>query len=101
MFTYHYSPLKKMPYAQAKIRRGDNNITLISYTTRVAVINEDGWVCVFGLYSRTTIRHIGAFAAECCNTNYHTLKKCYTHHLAYNIHTGEYMSLETGEVFEG
>jgi hypothetical protein len=99
-----YTKLTKMPYAQAKVAVfcGDpknRRCALISYETRVADIIEDGWVIVHGLYSRTTIRHISAFAAEYCNTDYYTLKKCYTENLAYNIYTKEFFNRLTGEVF--
>ena len=91
-------PLKKMPYAQATVRRyDDGSVALISYKTVVATIDKEGWVRLYGLYSRTTIRHISAFASE-CGSDYYSLKKCYTDNLTYNIKTKMYVSLTTGEI---
>ena len=57
--------LTKMPYAQAHVEIDeDGNIYLFSYVTLVAGITHDGWCWCNGTYSRTTIRHISAFAAE-------------------------------------
>lgn len=91
--------LAKMPYAQATIKMTEEATHLISYVTCVATIDSEGWVAVNGLYSNTTRRHLSAFAAECCNTNYQTLKKCYVEKLRYNIYTGEFYSTLTGEVW--
>lgn len=91
--------LAKMPYAQANIKMTEEATYLISYVTCVATIDSEGWVAVNGLYSNTTRRHLSAFAAECCNTNYQTLKKCYVEKLRYNIYTGEFYSTLTGEVW--
>ena len=92
--------LARMPYAQAKIYRyDDGSVALVSYTTCVATINNEGWLSVRGLYSNTTRRHLSAFAAECCGTDYYTLKKCYYCHLQYNIYTKEFYNIHTGEVW--
>lgn len=97
-----FKPLKKMPYAQAKVRRTDcdNSVTLISYKTAVVTVSDDGWCVVSGLYSRTTIKHISAFASE-IGTDYYTLKRCYCESLSYNINTKEFVSLITGEIVGG
>lgn len=96
--------LKKMPYAQAKVQileTGENfRCNLVSYTTCVAHIIKDGWLIVNGLYSATTRRHLSAFASE-YRTNYYKLKKCYEQKLTYNIYTGKFVSLVTGEIVEG
>lgn len=56
--------LNAMPYAQAHIEVDDcGNSYLFSYTTLVAQI-EEGYLTVFGLYSQTTRRHIGAYVKE-------------------------------------
>lgn len=91
--------LSKMPYAQAAVHICEEGIALVSYVTTVAVINKEGWVIVGGLYSATTRRHLSAFASEYCGTSYYTLKKCYTDDLQYNIHTKEFYSNKTGEVW--
>lgn len=86
-------PLNRMPYAQAKVYIEGNTITLISYTTTVARI-EDGFLTVYGLYSRTTIRHISAFVREFIPTaDYYTAKKCYTDNMVYRIADGKFFSL--------
>lgn len=94
--------LKKMPYAQAKVQiveSGANlRCNLISYSTCVAHIIDGGWVLVNGLYSATTRKHLGAFAAEYCGTSYQTLKRCYEENLAYNIYDKVFMNRTTGEV---
>ena len=57
--------LTKMPYAQAHVEITDGGeISLFSYVTRVAVIDEDGYLTVNGLYSMTTRKHISAFLKE-------------------------------------
>ena len=94
--------LSKMPYAQAKVQiheTGANfRCSLISYNTCAAQIISGGWVIVNGLYSATTRKHLGAFAAEYCGTTYQTLKKCYEKNLAYNIYDKIFFNRETGEV---
>lgn len=100
-----YNRLTSMPYAQAKVAVYCSDpkalrCALISYSTAVAHIIQDGWVIVNGLYSRTTIRHLSAFAKEYCKTDYYTLKRCYTENLAYNIYTREFYNRTTGEVFQ-
>lgn len=82
--------LSAMPYAQAHVRIGDDGAAyLISYTTLVAEISRDGWLCVYGLYSRTTRRHISAFVREYAKCEYSIAKLIYEDNMVYNIHTGE------------
>lgn len=84
--------LKEMPYAQAHVEiHDDGTIVLVSYYTVVAVITPDKWVEIFGLYSRTTRRHLGAFAREYCGLEYYTLKTIYYDNMIMNIETGEVM----------
>lgn len=87
--------LDAMPYAQAKIcynsRTGET--TLVSYQTPVAVVNEDGWLIINGLYSQTTRRHIGAFMKEVCRSDFQTAKACFQNNWTYNIFTGEICEL--------
>lgn len=84
--------LKEMPYAQAHVEiHDDGTIVLVSYYTVVAVITPDKWIEVFGLYSRTTRRHLGAFAREYCGLEYYTLKTIYYDNMIMNIETGEVM----------
>ena len=92
--------LEKMPYAQARVRRYDNGeILLVSYVTTVAAIDKDGWLTVYGLYSNTTRRHLSAFAAEYCGTDYYTLKTCYVDGLLYNVNTKRFCNPRTGKIW--
>ena len=102
MFTIvRTRPLEIMPYAQAAVRVYENgSAVLVSYVTEVASIDADGWVRVRGLYSMTTRRHLSAFARE-YRVTYADLKKCYEQGLTYNIYSGEFVSLKTGEIVEG
>ena len=82
--------LSAMPYAQATVYTFDNGaISLISYTTSVAHISNNGWLTIHGLYSQTTRRHISAFVKEYANLSYDTAKMLYNDNMMYNIHTGE------------
>ena len=82
--------LSAMPYAQAHVRIGDDGaVYLISYTTLVAEIDAEGWLRVYGLYSQTTRRHIGAFVREYANCDYSLAKLIYEDDMVYNILTGE------------
>ena len=93
--------LELMPYAQAKVRITDSSTAiLVSYVTEVASIDSEGWVRVRGLYSATTRRHISAFARE-YRSSYAKFKRCYEEKLTYNIYTGRFVSLTTGEIVEG
>ena len=87
--------LSAMPYAQAHIEISDEGvITLFSYVTRVAEIDTDGFLTVFGLYSMTTRKHIGAFVKEYTPCfDYQSAKACYEGGYKINIETGEVISL--------
>lgn len=87
--------LSAMPYAQAHVRIGDDGtVYLFSYTTLVAEISPDGWLRVYGLYSQTTRRHIGAFVREYAKCDYPLAKSVYENDMVYNIHTGEAVDYE-------
>lgn len=82
--------LSAMPYAQAHVEIAeDGAVYLYSYVTLVAVLDNEGWLEIGGLYSATTRRHIGAFCREYCGTTYQTAKTIYEDGYRYNIHTGE------------
>ena len=88
--------LSTMPYAQAHVVvDDDNNTYLISYCTHVMTIDKDGWATVYGLYSATTRRHIGAFVKEYVTYPngergyYGTFRDLYKDGLSLNINTGE------------
>lgn len=78
-------------YAQAREIIHDNGIggELVSYTTTVITIDDNGWLTVNGLYSMTTIKHIGWFMRE-RGLTYQLAKELYTDNMIYNILTGEY-----------
>lgn len=66
----------------------DGSVVLMSYTTPVIKIDRDGWLSVKGLYSMTTIKHIGWFMRERGMT-YQLAKALYTDGLQMNVYTGE------------
>ena len=78
-----YSPLKSMPYAQAKIRRDTNRVALISYATTVCEI-VGGVLVVHGLYSMTTRKHISAFMRE-FGMDYYIAKECYERNVNFDM----------------
>ena len=76
-------------YAQAHVNFfDDGTVELWSYTTRIISITPEGWLTCFGLYSRTTIKHIGWFMRE-RGMSYYTAKQLYLDDKEMNIHTGE------------
>lgn len=87
--------LSAMPYAQAHVEIDEEGIIyLFSYVTCVATIAND-WLEVYGLYSSTTRRHIGAFMKEYIEWpngtrgEYKTAKILYENGWRLNIATGE------------
>lgn len=86
MYSKKFSEHKS---AQAKKEYYENGtIALVSYSTTVAVVNPEGWLSIRGLYSRTTIKHIGWFMRELGST-YQTAKMLYQDNKEMNIFTGE------------
>ena len=76
-------------YAQTHVRIfDDNTVQLVSYTTTVIEITPDGWLSVNGLYSMTTIKHIGWFMRERGFT-YQLAKQLYKDNKLFNVYTGE------------
>lgn len=67
----------------------DNSMMLVSYSTPVITIDTDGWLACNGLYSRTTIRHIGNFMRAYTQGDYYDAKTCALDNKEYNIYTGE------------
>lgn len=69
----------------------DNNLRgLRSYATEVITVDKLGWMTVHGLYSMTTIKHIGWFMRK-IGSSYQTAKQIYKDNLKMNIYTGEVM----------
>ena len=85
--------LQNKPFGSCGVNIINGGAVLISYVTPVcAVVN--GWLTCSGTYSATTAHHISAFLQEYGNgTNYYTAKKCYLDGIAYNIYTGECITL--------
>ena len=76
-------------YAATYVRIYDNDkVELVSYTTTVITITPDGWLSCNGLYSMTTIKHIGWFMRERGMT-YQLAKQLYLDNKEYNVYTGE------------
>ena len=76
-------------YANTYVRIfDDNTVQLVSYTTTVIEITPDGWLHVNGLYSMTTIKHIGWFMRERGFT-YQLAKQLYKDNKLFNVYTGE------------
>ena len=87
--------LSAMPQAQAHIEiESDGTIHLFSYVTRVAMIDADGWLTIFGLHSQTTKRHIGCFMAEYVGLDFQAAKMMYTNGYKYSLHTGELVEID-------
>lgn len=63
----NYANIKGHEYAACHVRTEGNNATLISYVTEVVKVTYKGgkrFIECTGLYSRTTIKHIGWFVRE-------------------------------------
>lgn len=90
MVRYLYStPVAGHNYAQACVNHfSDGTVELQSYATRIITITPDGWLSCTGLYSMTTIKHIGWFMRE-RGMNYYLAKQMYLDNKEYNINTGE------------
>ena len=81
-------------YAQAQINTyPDGTQALQSYSTIVVEIDPEGWLKVNGLYSMTTIRHIGWFMRELGFT-YQWAKALYYDRKVFNIETGEVRDID-------
>ena len=81
-------------YAQAQINTyPDGSQALQSYSTIVVEIDREGWLKVNGLYSMTTIRHIGWFMRE-LGLTYQLAKQLYNDRKEFNIYTGEVIDWE-------
>lgn len=80
--------IKGHKYAQCGVIHYTNgDLTLRSYSTDVVII-EGGWLRCTGIYTRTTIKHIGWFMRELGFT-YYTAKSLWEDGLKMNIETGE------------
>ena len=76
-------------YAATYVRiYDDNRVEMVSYTTTVITIDPIGWLRCNGLYSMTTIKHIGWFMRERGMT-YQLAKQLYLDNKEFNVYTGE------------
>jgi hypothetical protein len=74
-------------YAQSYVAIYPNDtVVMVSYTTPVIEITPEGWLHVNGLYSMTTIRHIGWFMRERGMT-YQLAKRLYTENKEINVYS--------------
>lgn len=90
MARYQYStPVAGHNYAQAHVDfYDDGTVELVSYRTLIISITPEGWLHCTGLYSMTTIKHIGWFMRE-RGMDYYLAKQMYLDNKEYNIYTGE------------
>lgn len=90
--------LAAMPAAQAGIIRRGDSVFLISYETKVAEI-VGGWLHVYGLFSRTTGKHLSAFLKQFAPAvGYYTAKQCALDDVEVNVKTGEIRPASAGMV---
>lgn len=84
-------------FAQCRILTYENgDRELMSYSTRVLYLDNEGWLTCYGTYSATTRKHIGWFMREYIPAplnNYYTAKHCYEGNYKINVHTGEIIDL--------
>lgn len=84
--------LHEHEYAQAQVNYlDDGTIILQSYNTYVIIVDPEGWLKCTGIYSRTTIKHIGWFMRELYGLSYYDAKRCWEDNKLFNVHTGEYI----------
>lgn len=82
--------LAHCPYGSCGVVFNEYGTHLVSYTTLVCSIDNDGWLTCTGTYSQTTRKHIGAFIKEYAPMlNYYNAKHCYENDVMINIYTGE------------
>lgn len=73
--------------------RADGTLLLRSYNTIVLTLTKDGWLECTGLYSRTTIKHIGWFMRNYGRgCSYYTAKSAYESNTVVNVETGEVLT---------
>ena len=76
-------------YAQAQENFfDDGTVQLQSYNTIVIEITPEGWLTCTGVYSMTTIKHLGWFTRE-RGFNYYLAKQMCMDNKEFNINTGE------------
>lgn len=81
-FNGHEKAAAKINYYE------DGSFELISYYTTVIKVDKNGWLHINGLYSHTTIKHIGWFM-KMCGFSYQTAKQLFQNKFDMNIYTGE------------
>ena len=82
--------LSEHKYAQAHVIIDNRGVSLVSYRTLVINIDNEGWLTCTGLYSRTTIKHIGWFRKTYGRGYcYYDVKRAYEKEYGFNVYTGE------------
>lgn len=82
------------PYGSCGVVFDNNGVNLISYTTLVCNIDNNGFLSCTGTYSATTRKHIGAFLKEYApNICYHDAKFCFENDCVMNVETGEIVDM--------
>lgn len=85
---------KDHKYCQACIFEEENGTFLVSYTTTVCDVDQDGWLHCSGTYSATTRKHIGYFCEEMnYKICYQDVKRAYEKDMFVNVWTGEFKPL--------
>lgn len=94
--TYKIEKINGHEHAQVRVYKyEDGTVVLHSYATDVCMIDKDGWLTVNGLYSRTTIKHIGWFMSIYGKGfGYYTAKRAYETGMVFNLETGEVLTYE-------
>ena len=87
-----YCPRGSAGVLYSKDTQGEYQL-LVSYSTAVAWVYDDGFIGCSGAYSATTRKHIGAFAKE-FGLSYYDFKKCYEQGIEWNYKTGEERKVE-------
>ena len=91
--------LQYCPNGSCGVVSSPEGFYLISYTTPVCFIDNDGFLSCTGTYSATTRKHIGAFLKEYAPMlDYYDAKKAYENGFKININTGEIVFLNIEKI---
>lgn len=74
----------------------DGNILLKSYNTTVLALTPNNWLYCSGLYSRTTIKHIGWFMSK-FGSHYYVAKAAALSNMMVNIKTEDMITYDEFE----
>lgn len=94
--VYVNERLANMPCAQAGILKRKDGLQLVSYETIVCEIIND-WLHVYGMFSRSTGKHISAFLKQFApRFGYYDAKRCAENDIEINVNTGETRKASAG-----